>query len=108
MDAWNTAFKLILEQAKLERKLQVIAKAKHAKAVKKASTAVLRKAKMGRCKSDLSLHWSGMVPRYKTVVNAAATPVEGHELSNRNSCHELPPQKKRQQIRKTRNATISV
>ena len=27
-DAWNTAFKLILEQAKLERKLQAIAKAK--------------------------------------------------------------------------------
>jgi len=72
LDAWNTAFKLILEQAKLERKLQAIAKAKHAKAAKKASTALLRKAKMGRCNSDLSLDWSGMVPRYKTAVNAAA------------------------------------
>ena len=88
-DAWNTAFKLILEQAKLERKLQAIAKAKHVKAAKKASTALLRKAKMGRCNSDLSLDWSGMVPRYKTVVNAAATPVEGHELPNRNSCELL-------------------
>ena len=48
-DAWNTVFKLILEQAKLERKLQVIAQSQHAKAAAKASTALLRKAKMGRC-----------------------------------------------------------
>ena len=57
--AWNTVFKLILEQAKLERKLQVIAQAKHAKAAAEASTALLRKAKMARCNSDLPLNWSG-------------------------------------------------
>ena len=63
LDAWNTVFKLVLEHTKLERKLQAIPKAKHAKAAKKASAAPLRKARMGRCNSDLSLGWSGGVQR---------------------------------------------
>ena len=63
LDAWNTVFKLILEHTKLECKLQAIPKVKHARAAKKASAALLQKAKMGRRNSNLSLGWSGGVRR---------------------------------------------
>jgi hypothetical protein len=96
LDSWTTVFKIIVEQAKLERNLakrerdlQVTNRKTKINAIRKAAKATLRKAKTDVSSSHLSLVYSGGMPRTMVDVNAAAPPVRGSVLPNRDSCELL-------------------